>query len=53
MPRPVSRRELIRRFRALGFDGPIEGSKHAFMQKADLKVRIPNIHRGDIDGSLL
>jgi predicted RNA binding protein YcfA (HicA-like mRNA interferase family) len=51
--RPVSRRELIRRFKALGFDGPIEGAKHAFMRKGELKVRIPNPHRGDVDISLL
>ncbi len=53
MPSPVSRRDLIRRFRELGFIGPIEGAKHAFMVKGELKVRIPNPHRGDIDASLL
>ena len=53
MPEPVSRRELIRRFKALGFEGPIAGAKHAFMRKGELKVRIPNPHRGDIDISLL
>jgi len=53
MPEPVSRRELIRRFRQLGFTGPIEGAKHAFMAKGELKVRMPNPHRGDIDISLL
>jgi len=32
---------------------PIEGAKHAFMVKGELKVRMPNPHRGDIDISLL
>jgi len=53
MPKPISRRELIRRFRHLGFTGPVEGAKHAFMVKGELKVRIPNPHRSDIDISLL
>jgi hypothetical protein len=29
---PISRRELIRKFRALGFEGPISGGRHSFMQ---------------------
>lgn len=53
MPEPVSRRELIRRFKQLGFLGPVEGAKHAFMVRGALKVRIPNPHRGDVDISLL
>mgnify|MGYP001561745355 CR=1 FL=1 len=53
MPDPVTRRELIRRFKQLGFTGPVEGAKHAFMVKSDLKVRIPNPDRGEIDGALL
>jgi hypothetical protein len=51
---PISRRELIRRFRRLGFTGPISGGRHQFMQKGELKVRIPNPHQsGVIDGSLV
>jgi len=53
MPEQIARRELIRRLKVLGFAGPIQGAKHAFMIKASLKVRIPNPHRGDIDISLL
>jgi len=53
MPEPVSRRELIRRLKRLGFIGPHEGAKHAFMVKGALKLRIPNPHRGDIDITLL
>ena len=43
--RPLSRRELIRRFRKLGFVGPEPGTRHAFMKRGRLKVRIPNPHR--------
>jgi predicted RNA binding protein YcfA (HicA-like mRNA interferase family) len=54
MAGPVSRRELIRKFRALGFTGPFAGKRHQFMKKAQLKVRIPNPHkRGTISESLL
>jgi hypothetical protein len=55
MAKPISRKELIRRFRNLGFTGPISGSRHQFVQKGELKVRIPNPHKGagSIDWSLL
>src|SRR5579872_6457003 len=54
MPKPISRRELIRRFRKLGFTGPISGTRHQFVVKGDLKVRIPNQHKGgSIDWSLI
>lgn len=54
MPKPVSRRELIRRLRNLGFTGPISGGKHQFVEKGELKLRIPNPHRGNsIDWSLV
>lgn len=50
--KPIPRRELIRKFRALGFDGPISGGRHAFMQKGSLKVHIPGGHRRDISVAL-
>jgi predicted RNA binding protein YcfA (HicA-like mRNA interferase family) len=54
MVRSISRRELVRRFRDLGFAGPISGGRHQFMKKGALKVRIPNPHTsGTIDGSLV
>ena len=54
MPRPISLRELIRRFHALGFNGPYSGGRHQFMIKGTLKVRIPNPHhQNDVGGSLL
>jgi predicted RNA binding protein YcfA (HicA-like mRNA interferase family) len=53
MLKNVSRRELIRKFRALGFEGPYAGGRHQFVKKGALKVRIPNPHQGDIDVTLL
>jgi len=54
MAKPISRRELIRRFRKLGFTGPISGGRHQFVENGELKVRIPNPHKGvNIDWSLV
>jgi predicted RNA binding protein YcfA (HicA-like mRNA interferase family) len=51
---PVSRRDLIRKFRSLGFTGPYSGGRHQFMIKGNLKIRVPNPHKGgDISDSLL
>jgi len=44
MPSNISRAELIRKFRALGFKGPFAGKKHQFMIKGTQKIRIPNPH---------
>ena len=52
MPKPIKRREFIRRMRALGWRGPEPGGRHAVMRQGDLTVPIPNPHQGDIDWSL-
>jgi predicted RNA binding protein YcfA (HicA-like mRNA interferase family) len=44
---------LIKRFRELGFDGPMSGGRHSFMIRGSLKVRVPNAHEGDIAQALL
>ena len=55
MPRfgPISRQELIRCLRAVGFDGPFSGGNHQFMVRDGVTVRVPNPHRGDISTDLL
>lgn len=53
MVAPLSRKELIRKFKTLGYSGPFSGGKHQFMIKGKQKIRIPNPHTGDIDVSLL
>lgn len=41
----ISRRDLIRYLRALGFEGPYRGRKHQVMAKNDIVIRIPNPHK--------
>jgi hypothetical protein len=53
MARNLSWRKLVQKFRRLSFDGPYSGGRHLFMVKAELKVRIPNPHRGDISAALV
>lgn len=49
-----SRRDFIRKLRALGYDGPYEGGKHQFMSKpSGPTITVPNPHRGDISVALL
>lgn len=51
---PVSRKDLIRKFKSLGFSGPYSGGRHQFMSKGELKVRISNPHKTqDISDSLI
>jgi predicted RNA binding protein YcfA (HicA-like mRNA interferase family) len=50
---PVSRTDLVRALRSLGFTGPFSGGKHEFMVRGDVTLRIPNPHQGDIGKDLL
>jgi predicted RNA binding protein YcfA (HicA-like mRNA interferase family) len=50
---PISRRDLIRHLRQLGFDGPYSGGKHEFVIRGNVTLRVPNPHRGDIGRELL
>ena len=50
---PISRRKLIQGFKQFGFSGPFSGGRHQFMVKGELKIRIPNPHKGsDISDAL-
>jgi len=53
MVEALSRKDLIRKFRTLGYSGPFSGGKHQFMIKGSQKIRIPNPHVGDISVSLV
>jgi len=53
MPKNISWRKLVQKFRKLGFDGPYSGGRHLFMVKEKLKVRIPNPHGKDISKYLI
>lgn len=50
---PISRTNLIRGLRALGFAGPLPGGRHAFMVRGELRLAIPNPHPGGIGVNLL
>jgi predicted RNA binding protein YcfA (HicA-like mRNA interferase family) len=54
MPKPIKRRELIRRLRLAGLEAPESGGSHDVMRLPDgRKVAIPNPHKGDLDWSLV
>lgn len=50
---PINRADLIRGLRSLGFSGPHAGGNHAYMERGNLRVRIPNSHQKDIGVGLL
>ena len=50
---PIKRKDLIRRLRERGFDGPYSGGKHQFMIRGDTTIRVPNPHQADISRELL
>lgn len=50
---PIKRKDLISSLRQLGFEGPFAGGKHEYMQRARLRVRVPNPHQSDISVGLL
>lgn len=53
MPKNISWKKLVQKFRQLGFVGPYTGGRHFFMKKSNLKIIIPNPHRGDISKHLI
>ncbi len=50
---PLSQKEILRRFRRLGWDGPINRGDHPFMRKGDLLVKMPNPHGSEISPDLI
>lgn len=50
---PVSWQELVKRLRALGFEGPFAGGKHLFMLKGALRLTLPNPHKQAVGVALL
>ena len=53
MPKNISWRKIVQKFRRLGFDGPYSGGRHLFMEKGEHRVHIPNQHQGDISRGLV
>lgn len=50
---PGTRDGIVKRFRELGWEGPVKGTKHDYMVRGQQQVRLPNKHGKDIDVSLL
>lgn len=50
---PISRKNLIRNLRTIGFTGPAPRGSHEIMRRGDHWVIVPNPHRGDISMGLL
>jgi predicted RNA binding protein YcfA (HicA-like mRNA interferase family) len=53
LPKSTPLKEMIRKFHALGWEGPVKGGKHRFMVKGKRKQKIPNPHGEDIGVTLL
>ncbi len=49
----MSRGDLIRSLRKLGFEGPYRGINHEYLLRGDTTLRVPDIRRDDICGDLL
>ncbi len=50
---PISWRQLVRKLKKFGFEGPFQESKHPYMIKGDLVLTIPNPHEKEISVDLL
>lgn len=51
--KPISWRELVRKLRKFGFEGPYQVGKHPYMIKGNFTLTIPNPHLKDISVDLL
>jgi predicted RNA binding protein YcfA (HicA-like mRNA interferase family) len=49
----VSRRDLLRRLKQLGFEGPYTGGRHELMVRGSKRLVLPNPHRQDVGVDLL
>ncbi len=43
---------MVRHLKELEFEGPYSGTKHQFMVKSDVTIRLPNPHQTDIGREL-
>ncbi|MBI5594450.1 MAG: type II toxin-antitoxin system HicA family toxin [Elusimicrobia bacterium] len=50
---PVTWRELVRRLKELGFEGPYQAGPHPYLVKGDVVLTLPNPHRAEISVDLL
>jgi len=50
---PITWKQLVKRLKEFGFEGPYFGGKHPYMIKNDLVLTIPNPHKSKISVDLL
>ena len=50
---PVKWKDLVRKLKKLGFEGPFIGGKHPYMIKDNIVLTIPNAHKQEISVDLL
>ncbi len=50
---PISRKNLVQNLKKMGFAGPYAGGKHEFMVRDELRLTLPNQHKGEIGKPLL
>lgn len=50
---PLKQKELIKKLRSFGFEGPFAGGKHLFMINGEIRLTLPNPHRKEIGPDLL
>lgn len=50
---PLPPREIIRRLRRLGLEGPFPSGKHQYMRRGQFKVRVPNPHGEYVSAGLI
>jgi hypothetical protein len=51
--KPIKRKDLIFYLKKFDFIGPFSGGKHEFMIKGNIRLTLPNPHKGDIGKGLL
>lgn len=50
---PISRTDLVRFLREIGFESLYPRGRHQYMVRGEIKLTIPNPHQGDIGRDLL
>ncbi len=53
MLKNISWKNLVKKLRQFGFDGPYAGGRHLFMKRGEFKLHIPNPHKKEISKYLL
>ena len=51
--KPLKYRELISRLKRFGLTGPFTGGKHPYFLSGNLRVIIPNPHRGEVGKDII